>query len=82
MYSLWQATGTRVHISGIFLTHAHMGDYLGLFTAQLISADRAVYVMPRFKQFLENGPWSQLVSEQNIALKTLTHNRPVGCCRV
>ena len=71
----------RCSISGIFLTHAHMGHYLGLayLGKEAISADRVpVYVMPRFKQFLEtNGPWSQLVSEQNIALKTLTHNRPV-----
>ena len=87
LYSLWQATGTRVaDISGIFLTHAHMGHYLGLayLGKEAISADRVpVYVMPRFKQFLEtNGPWSQLVSEQNIVLKTLTHDRPVAVAGV
>jgi len=87
LYTLWQATGTRVaDISGIFLTHAHMGHYLGLayLGKEAISADRVpVYVMPRFKQFLEtNGPWSQLVSEQNILLKTLTHNQPVDVADV
>ena len=31
LYTLWQATGTRVaDISGIFLTHAHVGHYRGL----------------------------------------------------
>ena len=53
LYTLWQATGTRVaDISGIFLTHAHMGHYLGLayLGKEAISADRVpVYVMPRFK---------------------------------
>ena len=82
LYTLWQATGTRVaDISGIFLTHAHMGHYLGLayLGKEAISADRVpVYVMPRFKQFLKtNGPWSQLVLEQNIVLETLTNNRSV-----
>ena len=87
LYTLWQATGTRVaDISGIFLTHAHMGHYLGLayLGKEAISADRVpVYVMPRFKQFLEtNGPWSQLVSEQNIVLKTLTHDQLVDVADV
>ena len=87
LYSLWQATGTSVaDISGMFLTHAHMGHYLGLayLGKEAISADRVpVYVMPRFKKFLEtNGPWSQLVSEQNIVLEKLTNNRSVDVAGV
>jgi len=61
--------------SGIFITHAHIGHYLGL--AQLgrevlNTHDLPVYVLPRLKQYLENnGPWSQLVSLQNIRLQSL-----------
>lgn len=60
---------------GIFLTHAHIGHYTGLMylgkeatNAQNIP----VYAMPRMKQFLEtNGPWSQLVNQNNISLQLL-----------
>lgn len=66
---------------GIFLTHAHIGHYTGLMylgkeawnTVQL-----PVYSMPKMKNYLEqNGPWSQLVRQQNISLQTLTHEVPV-----
>ena len=59
----------------IFITHAHIGHYLGL--AQLgrevmNTKDMPVYVLPRLQLFLQNnGPWSQLVSLHNIALKPL-----------
>ena len=62
-------------LSGIFLTHAHLGHYTGL--AQLgheALGARAVpvYVMPRFAEFLEkNGPWDQLVRYDNIELHRL-----------
>lgn len=65
-------TGT---LSGIFLTHAHIGHYTGLmylgreaFNAKEIP----VYAMPRMYDYLKsNGPWSQLVSIKNIELKKL-----------
>lgn len=66
---------------GIFLTHAHIGHYTGLMymgkeawnTVQL-----PVYSMPKMKNYLErNGPWSQLVSQNNISLQTLTNEAPV-----
>lgn len=57
---------------GIFLTHAHVGHYIGLMHLgrEIIgSKGIPVYVMPRMKAFLEtNGPWSQLVSLNNISL--------------
>lgn len=57
---------------GIFLTHAHIGHYTGLMYLGKEATNAAnvpVYAMPRMKQFLEsNGPWSQLVSQNNIAL--------------
>jgi len=63
-------------IDGVFLTHAHIGHYTGLmylgFEA-MGATNVPVYTMPRMKSYLEsNGPWSQLVSMQNIELKTMT----------
>lgn len=61
---------------GIFLTHAHIGHYTGLMYLgkEATNAKNVpVYAMPKMKSFLEtNGPWSQLVSESNIQLETLT----------
>ncbi|MFP4846614.1 MBL fold metallo-hydrolase [Winogradskyella sp. PE311] len=62
-------------IDGVFLTHAHIGHYTGLmylgFEA-LGSNNIPVYAMPRLKNYLENnGPWSQLVTKNNIELKCL-----------
>ena len=54
----------------IFITHAHIGHYLGLaqFGREALGGDnQKVYVMPRFKSFLEfNAPWNQLVTLNNI----------------
>jgi pyrroloquinoline quinone biosynthesis protein B len=67
-------------IDGIFLTHAHIGHYTGLMYLgfEALGADKVpVYAMPRMKRFLEtNGPWSQLVSYNNIQLREL-HNDAV-----
>lgn len=67
-------------IEGIFLTHAHIGHYTGLMHLgrEVIGAGRVpVYAMPRMKQFLEsNGPWSQLVSTNNIEIRELVQTRP------
>ncbi|MEP7237718.1 MAG: MBL fold metallo-hydrolase, partial [Ferruginibacter sp.] len=56
---------------GIFVTHAHIGHYTGLMYLgkEAMNADSIpVYAMPRLKIFLEqNGPWSQLVKNKNIA---------------
>lgn len=60
---------------GIFLTHAHIGHYTGLMYLgkEATNANRVpVYAMPKMKRFLsENGPWSQLVGNENIALQPL-----------
>lgn len=61
--------------SGIFLTHGHIGHYVGLMHLgrESMGAHQVpIYAMPRMKQYLEtNGPWSQLVDLQNIALQPL-----------
>lgn len=62
-------------IDGVFLTHAHIGHYTGLmyfgFEA-LGSTGVPVYAMPRMSAYLKNnGPWSQLVTYENIEIRTL-----------
>ncbi len=68
-------------LAGVFLTHGHMGHYLGL--AQLgreaMGANNIpVYAMPKMQSFLEtNGPWDLLVKLKNIDIKPLTDQNPV-----
>ena len=63
-------------LKGIFLTHAHIGHYTGLmyFGREALNSKLVnVYAMPRMKKFLEeNGPWSQLVSLENISIIELS----------
>ncbi|HVT45495.1 MAG TPA: MBL fold metallo-hydrolase [Thermoanaerobaculia bacterium] len=62
-------------LSGIFLTHAHVGHYAGLINlGREILGARGIPVhgMPRMRRFLEsNGPWDQLVRLGNISLRPL-----------
>jgi len=62
---------------GIFLTHAHIGHYAGLMYLgkEAMNADKVpVFAMPRMKNFLtNNGPWSQLVANENILLKGINN---------
>ena len=62
-------------LDGILLTHAHIGHYLGLAhlgREVLGTKNVRVYAMPRMRGFLEhNGPWSQLVTLENISLETI-----------
>jgi len=64
-----------VNISGIFLTHAHVGHYTGLahLGLEVMGAKKIpVYAMPRMMNFLtDNGPWSQLVMKENIIIEPL-----------
>jgi pyrroloquinoline quinone biosynthesis protein B len=67
-------SGTET-IDGVLLTHAHIGHYTGLmhFGREVMGTNKIpVYAMPKMKSFLEeNGPWSQLVSLENISLQRL-----------
>lgn len=64
---------------GIFLTHAHIGHYAGLmFLGKEAMNSKAVpvYAMPKMKSFLENnGPWSQLVTLNNIQINPLSEGK-------
>lgn len=63
-------------ISGIFLTHGHIGHYTGLMQLGrevMGTQNIPVYGMPRMCDYLKtNGPWSQLVNLKNIDLKLLS----------
>lgn len=80
LHQLQQASGIS-KLSGIFLTHAHMGHYAGLLQLgrEAMGANgMPVYVMPRMKEFLEtNAPWSQLVTLGNIKLILMEQDQPI-----
>ena len=68
-------------LAGIFLTHAHVGHYVGLIHLghEIIGARGVpVHAMPRMRAFLsEHGPWDQLVRFGNIQLRALAADSAV-----
>lgn len=62
-------------LSGIFLSHAHIGHYTGLMhlgREAMGAKDVPVYALPRMTEFLRsNGPWDQLVKLGNISLREI-----------
>ena len=68
-------------LTGIFLTHAHIGHYTGLMHLgheAMGCKSVPVYAMPRMESFLKtNGPWSQLVKLKNIKLEQLSDQKTV-----
>ena len=68
-------------LTGIFLTHAHMGHYTGLLYLgrEVLGAKKIpVYCMPKMKKFLEtNAPWKQLIELENIILKVLKNDKEI-----
>jgi pyrroloquinoline quinone biosynthesis protein B len=71
----------RSPVDGVFLTHAHIGHYLGLAFFGFEAAHSSglpVYASRRMGEFLHrNGPWSQLVELDNIRLHHLEPPTPV-----
>lgn len=69
-------------IDGVFLTHAHIGHYAGLMyfgREALGKKDITVYAMPKMRAFLQsNGPWSQLVTLENIIFSHLKADSTVA----
>ena len=63
------------NLSGIFLTHAHIGHYTGLMylgREAMNAREVPVYAMPAMQNFLQNnGPWNQLINLKNISLQKL-----------
>ena len=64
--------------AGILLTHAHIGHYTGLMylgREAMNASSIPVYCAPQMGEFLtSNGPWSQLVSTENIELRIIEPN--------
>ena len=62
-------------LSGIFLTHAHIGHYMGLLYFGLEALNLReipVYVLPRMKDFLyQNSMFYQMIKNNNIIIKNL-----------
>lgn len=75
------STTNHYPLDGIFLTHAHIGHYTGLMhlgKEVMGTQGVPVYAMPKMKTFLEeNGPWSQLVSLNNISIKPIQDSASV-----
>ena len=67
---------------GIFLTHAHIGHYIGLMHMgfEAMGTNKVVvHAMPRMRGYLAtNGPWSQLVNFENIQLASLFDSATVS----
>jgi pyrroloquinoline quinone biosynthesis protein B len=83
--SLWAGEAPpdrRRPLSGILLTHAHVGHYVGLvhLGREALGADRLpVYATPRMARFLRgNAPWSELVARGHVDLRELTPGREVA----
>jgi pyrroloquinoline quinone biosynthesis protein B len=72
----------RRPVDGILLTHAHIGHYTGLMflgREALGATGVPVYATPRMARFLrENGPWSQLVSLEQIELREIEPGRELA----
>ena len=71
----------ELKLEGIFLTHAHIGHYSGLMYLgkEALGAKKVnVFAMQRMSNFLiNNGPWSQLVDDQNILIKKMMENKNI-----
>jgi pyrroloquinoline quinone biosynthesis protein B len=72
----------RAPVDGVFLTHAHIGHYLGLafFGFETVHTQKLpVWASARMGEFLRgNGPWNQLVRLGEIELRELRPGEPVA----
>ena len=81
LHHLQQVSNHSELPNGIFITHAHIGHYTGLMhlgKEAMNSKGVQVYTMNGMKKFLmQNGPWSQLVSNSNINLVSLEASKEI-----
>ncbi len=65
-------------LAGVFITHAHIGHYMGLvnFGLEVLNTDKIpVYTMPRMRDYIENNSMlKQLIDSDNIELISLLKN--------
>jgi hypothetical protein len=73
MQSGKKGSGTFLPLSGVFLTHAHIGHYTGLvhLGKEVLGARGVpVYATPKMTQFLStNAPWSALLTNGNVEFR-------------
>ena len=66
-------------LAGVFITHAHVGHYMGLinFGLEILNTKKVpVYVMPRMKDYIESSSiFNQLINNENINLTLLSDNK-------
>jgi pyrroloquinoline quinone biosynthesis protein B len=72
----WMQTGAGpAALTGILITHAHIGHYTGLIHLgyeAMAARSLPLYGTPRLNAFLRaHAPWRQLVDQSNIALREL-----------
>lgn len=76
-----QSASPDSSLAGVFVTHAHIGHYVGLMFLgheAMGASDVPVYAMPRMREFLSsNGPWDQLVRYGNIELRDIADGNTV-----
>ena len=69
---------TLPNIKGVFLTHAHIGHYIGLLdlgVEVMNMKDIPIYAMPEMKSFLENNaPFNFLIESGNIIINDISNN--------
>ena len=69
---------TLPNIKGVFLTHAHIGHYIGLLdlgVEVMNMKDIPIYAMPKMKSFLENNaPFNFLIESGNIIINDINNN--------
>lgn len=79
--SMSEGGNAPLGLSGVFLTHAHIGHYTGLMFAgheSIGTQGLNVFSLPRMQNYLENnGPWDQLVNYKNIDLISMMPKKPV-----
>jgi pyrroloquinoline quinone biosynthesis protein B len=79
--SMSEGGNAPLGLSGVFLTHAHIGHYTGLMFAgheSIGTRGLKVFPLPRMQNYLENnGPWEQLVNYKNIELISIKSKEPV-----
>ena len=67
------------NLAGVFITHAHIGHYMGLinFGLEVMNLDEIpIYVMPKMKTFLENNSiMCEMINNKNIKLIELSDNK-------
>ena len=70
---------SNIKLSGIFLTHAHYGHYIGLLELgkEVLNANNVpVYAMPKMFNFIvKNSPFDLLIKNKNILLKKIVKNK-------